>query len=246
MIICHRHRFIFVKTRKTAGSSAEIALSRACGPGDCVTRLSEDRGDEALRQQESGFGPANHHKPLLAHRGLKEWKRLLLRGQRAEYGYHTTAAEIRTNVGHQCWRDYFTFTIERDPWDRALSRYFWQKQRWEEKPRDSEFPGISDYLVWLETHKPHWLSNWGHYAISDTVAVDRILRYENLSAELEEVRQHLGVEASFKLPEKRAKGGFRPRRQPYTELLSDADRERIARVCRREIETLGYQYGELA
>jgi len=37
VIASHRHRFVFVKTRKTAGTSLEIALSRHCGPDDVVT-----------------------------------------------------------------------------------------------------------------------------------------------------------------------------------------------------------------
>lgn len=246
MIICHSHRFIFIKTRKTAGSSAEIALSRACGPQDVVTRLSAHRGEEELRRAEGGYGPANHRKTAGEHRGFKEWKRLLLKGQRAEYNEHLTAAAIRALVGEDVWRNYYKFTIERDPWDRALSRYYWQKQRWEEKPRDEPFPELSGYLLWLERNKPHWLSNWGHYAIDDAIAVDRVLRYERLSEELEDVRAHLGVESSFALPEERAKGGYRSERRPYTEVLSDADRALIDRVCQREIEALGYRFGEAA
>ncbi|MCC5811251.1 MAG: sulfotransferase family 2 domain-containing protein [Ectothiorhodospiraceae bacterium] len=246
MIICHRHRFIFIKTRKTAGSSAEIALSRACGPKDCVTRLSENRGEEELRRREGGYGPVNHLKGIREHRGFKEWKRLLLKGQRAEYNEHLTAPDIRSLVGDEIWNSYYKFTIERDPWDRALSRYYWQKQRWEEKPRKEEFPGISQYLQWLEKNKPHWLSNWGHYTIGDVVAVDRVLRYERLAEELEEVRERLGLDVSFKLPETRVKGGFRPQRRPYSEVLGDQDRQLIERLCRREIEHLGYSFGAAA
>ena len=37
MIVSHRHRFIFLKTRKTAGTSIEIHLSQLCDEGDIVT-----------------------------------------------------------------------------------------------------------------------------------------------------------------------------------------------------------------
>jgi hypothetical protein len=33
MIISPAHRFIFIKTRKTAGTSMEIALAKFCGEG---------------------------------------------------------------------------------------------------------------------------------------------------------------------------------------------------------------------
>lgn len=241
MIICHRYRFIFIKTRKTAGSSVEIALSRFCGKGDVVTPLSAERGEEELRQAEGGYGPANHAKPVREHRGLKEWRRLLLRGQRTSYGEHLTAPEVRRLVGSEIWAQYTKVTVERNPWDRALSRYWWQRQRWEEKGRGG-FPGVSEYLDWLERNKPHWLSNWGHYTIDDAIAVDRVLLYEDLGEELAMLGEGLGLPEPLALPRQRAKGGFRKDPRGYREVLTDADRKRIGRVCRREIEAFGYVF----
>lgn len=241
MIVCHSHRFIFIKTRKTAGSSAEIALSRACGEEDTVTPLSAERGEEELRRAEGGFGPANHRKPIGAHRGLKEWRRLLLRGQRAAYGPHLTAPEVRDLFGAKVWENYLKVSVERNPWDRALSRYWWQRERWEEQGR-TDFPPLSDYLAWLERYKPHWLSNWGHYTIGDEVAVDRMLFYEDLESGLIVLGEELGLGDLFRLPEKRAKGGFRRDHRAYGEVLSDDDRERIERLCRREIAAFGYRF----
>lgn len=40
MIVSHRHRFIFIKTFKTAGTSLEVFLSGVCGPDDVVTPIS--------------------------------------------------------------------------------------------------------------------------------------------------------------------------------------------------------------
>jgi hypothetical protein len=37
MIISHRHRFIFIKTQKAAGTSIEVFLSGLCGEEDVVT-----------------------------------------------------------------------------------------------------------------------------------------------------------------------------------------------------------------
>lgn len=39
MIISHKHKFIFIKTVKTAGTSIEIFLSQHCGPLDVVTPI---------------------------------------------------------------------------------------------------------------------------------------------------------------------------------------------------------------
>lgn len=39
LIICHKYEFIFLKTRKTAGSSIELALASLCSDGDVITPM---------------------------------------------------------------------------------------------------------------------------------------------------------------------------------------------------------------
>jgi len=49
MIISHKHKFIFIKTRKTAGTSIEIFLSQFCGKADILTPIGE--GEELRKEQ---------------------------------------------------------------------------------------------------------------------------------------------------------------------------------------------------
>ena len=243
MINSHSQQFVFIKTRKTAGSSVEIGLSRVCGTQDIITPLITELGEEELRQNEGGIGPFNHKKTLAEHRGFREWRKLLLRGKRGErYSQHMTAAEIRNLLGEDLWSRYYTFTVERNPWDRALSRYWWQKYRWEVRRGRTNFPDISEYLRYLEHHKPHYLSNWGHYTINNEIAVDRVLFYENLSLELEQVKREIGLSGDISLPQKKAKSGFRGDQGHYSEILSPDDRELIRRICHHEIERFGYEF----
>ena len=58
MIISHKHQFIFIKTKKTAGTSIEIALSQFCGEKDIITTISEE--DEQIRQ-ELNFSSAQNY-----------------------------------------------------------------------------------------------------------------------------------------------------------------------------------------
>jgi len=43
MIISHTHKFIFIKSEKTAGTSIEAALSRYCSGDDVVTPINDYR-----------------------------------------------------------------------------------------------------------------------------------------------------------------------------------------------------------
>ena len=55
MIICHQHRFIFVKTLKTAGTSIEVFLSQHCGPLDVVTPILPHVEPHRPRNHEGFF-----------------------------------------------------------------------------------------------------------------------------------------------------------------------------------------------
>jgi hypothetical protein len=55
MIISHKHRFIFVKTLKTAGTSIEVFLSRHCGPHDVLTPIVPHVEPHRPRNHEGYF-----------------------------------------------------------------------------------------------------------------------------------------------------------------------------------------------
>jgi hypothetical protein len=61
MLVMHDVGPIFVRTRKTAGTSVEIALSRHASQRDIITSLSPR--DEALRAREAGGAPQHHLRP---------------------------------------------------------------------------------------------------------------------------------------------------------------------------------------
>lgn len=244
MIICHSHRFIFIKSRKTAGSSVEIALSRFCGPGDTVTPLITHLGEEDLRRAEGGYGPAGYKKALREYRSFREWRRLLTKGQRAtRYGTHTTAAQLHARLPDDVWQAYTKISVERNPWDRAVSRYWWNKYRWTREGKWN-FAGMTDLLQWLEREKPEQISNWYAYAINDRPAVDVMMFYETLSSDMAKLGRRLGVDADLRLPAQRTKSGYREARQHYTEVLPAEARAVVDRVCAKEIAYFGYRYGD--
>jgi hypothetical protein len=58
MILSHTHRFIAFKTRKTAGTSFEIALSKHMLAQDIVTPIAP--ADENIRKTLGYTGPQNY------------------------------------------------------------------------------------------------------------------------------------------------------------------------------------------
>lgn len=229
MIVSHRHRFIFVKTKKAAGTSLEIALAGICGPEDVITPISPR--DEAERARIGHPGPQNLRPPRRHPPGVAHLRRVLSRGD-PDFRNHMPAARIRELLPAGTWEAYFTFCFDRNPWDRAVSLFHWVGG-------ERRFGSIADFV---RSGEERPFSNYERYAIGEVVAVDRVYRYEDMAAALAEISQTLGLERPLELPGYRAKGWSRGDHRPYREVLSDEERDLIAVVCAREIRLLDYEY----
>ena len=232
MIISHRHRFIFIKTTRTAGTSIEIALSKFCGPRDVITPIS--RVDETLRQEVGGRGPQNWKQPIWRF-GLRDWGRLLIR-QRfpdARFYNHIPATAVRRLVPQGTFSRYYKFCAVRNPWDRLISLYWWHAKN------EGEQRNFGDYL---RSRKVRLLvaQELNRYTEHGNVLVDRLIRYEDLEAGLEDVRRHLGIAEPLVLAN--AKGNVREDRRPYQEVYTDDERQLVAELCADEIRLHGYEF----
>jgi hypothetical protein len=215
VIVSHEHGFVFMKTRKTAGTSVEIALSRVCGPDDVITAVTED--DELLRRAAGGRGPQNHESPP----GL----------ERKAFN-HMPVSMVRKMLGRKKFESYFSFAVERNPWDAVVSLYHWRF-------RDDDPSSFAEYVASpaVETFAT---KNQRIYRLRGEIAVDRVLRYESLGAELAEVWARLGLPGAPDLPH--AKAGTRPRGPSYRAYYDDASRERVAELFAAPIKDLGYEF----
>ncbi|PYL93687.1 MAG: hypothetical protein DMF14_00320 [Verrucomicrobia bacterium] len=58
MIISHKHKFIFIKTVKTAGTSLEVFLSQHCGPDDVLTPFAPPSRDTSRVTTKDPLDPS--------------------------------------------------------------------------------------------------------------------------------------------------------------------------------------------
>lgn len=200
MIISHKYKFIFLKTKKTAGTSIEISLSRYCGNNDIITPISIR--DEAIRKL-LGKKPQN-----------------FTTDSGKDYYNHIPAEEVKNLIGDEVWNGYYKFCFERNPFEKAISWYYFQ----------SRYSSMDNFDSWLKEFYINYStpSCFDIYTINGLVVVDFMGKYENLAADLVRVCNRIGVPFDGYLPN--AKGFFRKKRIPYYEILNAEQIQIISEV----------------
>jgi hypothetical protein len=214
MIISHQHKFIFIKTKKTAGTSIEIALSKICGEQDIITPISPE--DENTRMALGYRGPQNY----------------IFNGAQLFYN-HIPASDVRALAGGEVWDAYFKFCFERNPWDKVISWYFWEYQI---EPR----PSISEFIQSGHAGLVGGPGGFDLYTINGEIAVNKVCLYENMDQEMERIQNQLNLPDLPALP--RAKSRFRSDKRHYRELLGAEDKIAIEKLFAREIDHFGFVF----
>ena len=240
MIVSFEHGFIFFKSKKTGGSTAECALAPLCGPNDIVTIAGLDElvlpGGEARNFTNNAQILAAYEAakadtaadPVAAHMEIDGQLRLT-----GGWFSHMMVQEVRSRLTPRFWADAFKFTIERHPYEKAVSQAYFS---WATTgPREGE-----DFTAFFDrTVKRGPYHNTRFYLQQGRLALDRVVRYENLDEELRAIAADFGLRLPDPLP--RVKGALRKDPRPAREILTDAQKAAIFLRCRDEFDFMGYE-----
>lgn len=226
MIVSYSRNFIFIKTKKTAGTTVEAVLSTGCGPDDIVPKaeggmypgsglvipglqgvgsvetVSDDDDDD---EEEEGTG---------------------------KFHPHMTAEELRDLVGLDFFKSAFKVTVERHPYEKAVSQAYYRMFK-----RDRMVGSFSKFLD--RTVRKGGYAGFPIWSIDGEVAVDDFIRQETLVPDLERVTKRLGIPMPTELPEMKTR--TRADKRPAREILTDEQKDTVYEHCKREFEILGYE-----
>ena len=172
MIISHKYKFIFIHIPKCAGTSITKTLVPMLGEHDLVLGCTTE--GETLHAENLKKG------------GLTK---------------HSTAQQIRDNIGAEIWNNYFKFCFVRNPWDLLVSHYHWALETlWNGDDKNENIKRIKalddfeDYI--LSPLVPR--KNCVDYISDDNgnIIVDYIGKKESIHWDNQRIYNHLGLSAN--------------------------------------------------
>ena len=225
MIISHTHKYIFIKSLKTAGTSIEAALSQHCSANDMVTPL----GDYWFNRDERG-----------------EWIHSSMNAE--GFSQHDPASEVKRKLQPEIWNDYFKFSIARNPWDRVVSLFAWEARNQPAlKPAKRLHHRLGfPFNEFRETKKifgqfvtGDWTTNDRFYLIDGALCVDFVIRYERLAEDFAQVCRRVGLPV-LELPH--LKTGLRRAERGYTDYYDETSKAIVGARHEHDIRLFGYEF----
>lgn len=191
-IVLHSKGLIFLKPRKVAGTSFEIALSAFASDDDIIPPISPD--DERMRE-DLGFTPAqnfhwaNGDEPS-ANQPLK-------------YFNHIPAKALQNQISKGAWESCSKISIIRNPFDFMVSLYYWKVDRdTREKLSFNEF--VVKNRAWLTVNNLQ-------YQVDGRYFIDAWLKYDQLQNDIIDLERSMPQLAGLaeSIQNIKAKSGYR-------------------------------------
>ena len=222
MLISHSHKFIFSKTKKTAGSTIEnLIVNNFFDPSIDICTGSKIDGTP-----RSNIGPKKPNEPD----GHKPW------------------FMVKDYVTPEQWTNYHKFTIERNPWDKVVSEFYWRTANGKDPsitPFDNDVDNFEFYVDKVFGIRHPAPIDWHLYASGDRLVVDEVIEYRCLADQFVGMcEDKLNLAATKEMVTgTRMKSGHR--KKHYTELYKNQHViDKVAAAYASEIKYFSYIFGE--
>jgi len=207
MIVSHEHKFIFIKTKKTAGSTLEKLLYPYLGDYDICSGSSRDNTPSLGIQPDTN--------------GHIGWR------------------EIKGQYAKNQWDDYFKFTIERNPWDKIVSAYYWHQKIKPEQFLGMDFETYCLTCPLIPDDKQLYTDTSN---LMNSLMVDEVYKYEDMMEMYNDLNERFGFNITKEeVTGTKLKSDIRKVRD-YHDIHTPKTRDMVAKKFSGTIKLLNYEY----
>lgn len=243
MLISHRYKFIFLKSLKTASTSLFVFLIPYCLPKSKEKKFSynfHSQTKEVAIYKEGIIG-LNKNGKKVKHVSALETKNFL------------------DKIDKSIWKDYFKFTIVRNPWDLTVSYYFHVIKRFQENiffTNNKYIPKFENPKN-IQEHKENFTKfveymneenilsrpkSYNFYKIKNNYICDYFIKYEELKSNIKYVLNKCNIKNYNFENLKNFRSDSRPKGLSYQELHSKKTKEIIEDLYYDDIEKFNYKF----
>ena len=215
VLVCHSKEFVFLKTRKTAGTTVEMVLEPLCAPPGHVVK--EQTPARLSRYGIIGTRRIPQRRPMWLYRHSNFWRN------------HMGAEKTRTALGPEKFDRYTKISAVREPFSRSVSQFRWRLQ---EAGRDASSMEFSEQRAAFRDFVAggDWPDDREIVHVGGRYVIDHAVRFEHLAEDLKALIERLGLGLSAEaIPHTKSTGG--PRKS--IPLADYYDAESIATVRQR-------------
>ena len=194
MIISHKHKFIFFKRYKVAGSSFEMAIADFCGDEDIISSL--DNGKKSDSEMRKLYNVSRTQQNTIS---STFWK-------------HMSFDEVKQHVKPSIYENYLKIATIRNPFDKAISIYYNKRAQDKNLTGQLALP-FNQQDFEIEPYNGKSLKN-DSKLISEN-DVDFTIRFENFEYDIKSLEVKLGITGLYEKfknihvhSNRKIKGGF--------------------------------------
>ena len=216
MILSPGRSYVFIHIPKTGGTALALALE------------SRAKADDIMLGDTPKARRRRHRVMDVATQGRK-WK-------------HSTLADIDGLVPDQTLRQMFAFTMVRNPWDRAVSYYFWLRDQKFDNPavhlaQALSFTEFTSHRQTMATFRAVPAASYMRHR--DGVEQCQLyIRLEHFSTDAQPLFDHLGFELTLPMANTSA------RRRDWRSYYDDRTAESVAQSCAKDIAQFEYSFND--
>lgn len=176
-LVSHQHAFIYLKTKKTGGTSVEMALEPLCTPPGTEVRH---------------YGPA-----LVSEFGIRGARGGKFSSvDKTGWHSHMSAQKVAWKLGPRAWSRYLKIASLRNPFDKAVS-YYWYAAAKRGRPNGGSVEDFRAFMRELDASgyfRSRKDADWRVTHIFGRPIIDQYLRLEHLEDDLATLFSRLGMD----------------------------------------------------